>query len=358
MELPILPGQTWRMTLFWGLMLLCVILTLACIFLAIREVGQPSGGFAFNSWGQVMKANETDFVFFDSILAVADRQVQSHDRPGTVLREVIRQTPQGTPLTYRIQRGQTVYEVRVPVQVTTRKRLAIEFGLPLLVALGQLGMGALVFLLRPNTKRSWVFLGFCVVWFCLFVTIYDFQSTYAFPQLFLFSWFLSSAVLLHLAFVFPEERPCIRQHPRRQYLLYLPSLFLWGFNQICNTILRYNLFDIGSIVRRTLTYSVLTGTVISAYLVFVWVFNDLLHDTAVSQSRTLFEGATGTRWTFTATGPVTNLAARIGAFATGGTIYVGETTAQRLSDVFELRDLGPQLFKNVREPVTVYEVLG
>ena len=45
-----------------------------------------------------MKANETDFVFFDSILAVADRQVQSHDRPGPVLREVIRQTPQGTPL--------------------------------------------------------------------------------------------------------------------------------------------------------------------------------------------------------------------------------------------------------------------
>jgi hypothetical protein len=31
--------------------------------------------------------------------------------------------------------------------------------------------------------------------------------------------------------------------------------------------------------------------------------------------------------------------------------------AQRLEDIFELHDLGPQLFKNVREPVTVYEVL-
>jgi hypothetical protein len=111
MELPILPKQTWGMTLFWGAMLLCVILTLACIFLAIREVGQLWKGFAFNLWGQMMKANETDFVFFDSILAVADRQVQSHDRPSPVLREVIRQTPQGTPLTYRIQRGQTVHEV-------------------------------------------------------------------------------------------------------------------------------------------------------------------------------------------------------------------------------------------------------
>ena len=73
---------------------------------------------------------------------------------------------------------------------------------------------------------------------------------------------------------------------------------------------------------------------------------------------TKFEGAMGTRWTFTASGPVTNLAARIGAFATGGTIYVGEATALRLEEAFELRDLGPQLFKNVREPVAVYEVLG
>jgi class 3 adenylate cyclase len=73
---------------------------------------------------------------------------------------------------------------------------------------------------------------------------------------------------------------------------------------------------------------------------------------------TKFEGATGTRWTFTATGPMTNLAARIAAFATGGTIYVGEGTAQRLAEAFELRDLGPQLFKNLREPVIVYEVLG
>jgi hypothetical protein len=76
------------------------------------------------------------------------------------------------------------------------------------------------------------------------------------------------------------------------------------------------------------------------------------------QDVTVFEGAAGTRWTFTASGPVTNLAARIGAFATGGAIYIGEATAQRLSEAFELRDLGAQVFKNVREPVVVYEVLG
>jgi class 3 adenylate cyclase len=70
------------------------------------------------------------------------------------------------------------------------------------------------------------------------------------------------------------------------------------------------------------------------------------------------EGATGTRWTFTATGSITNQAARIGAFASGGAIYVGETTAERVDEEFELRALGEQVFKNMRDPVTVYEVLG
>jgi class 3 adenylate cyclase len=37
---------------------------------------------------------------------------------------------------------------------------------------------------------------------------------------------------------------------------------------------------------------------------------------------------------------------------------VGEATAQRLDDAFALCALGPQAFKNVREPVVVYEVLG
>ena len=46
------------------------------------------------------------------------------------------------------------------------------------------------------------------------------------------------------------------------------------------------------------------------------------------------------------------------ALANGGAIYVGEATAQRLDDAFALCALEPQAFKNVREPVVVYEVLG
>ncbi|MCF8033396.1 MAG: HAMP domain-containing protein [Desulfarculaceae bacterium] len=71
-----------------------------------------------------------------------------------------------------------------------------------------------------------------------------------------------------------------------------------------------------------------------------------------------FEGLAGTRWTFTASGPVTNTAARIGALATQGEIYLGPETAKRVEDRFELKAIGPQTLKNVAQPVEVFAVQG
>src|SRR5207249_968390 len=63
---------------------------------------------------------------------------------------------------------------------------------------------------------------------------FDFSSTYVFPPLFLFCWFATSALFLHLALVFPEERQIITRHPRLQSLLYLPSFGLWTTYELCH----------------------------------------------------------------------------------------------------------------------------
>jgi DNA-binding response OmpR family regulator len=73
---------------------------------------------------------------------------------------------------------------------------------------------------------------------------------------------------------------------------------------------------------------------------------------------TRFEGLRGTRWTFTASGSVTNLAARLAAAAAPGQVLVGPETVRRLRDRYRLERLGPQHLKNILEDVEVHRVLG
>ena len=70
-----------------------------------------------------------------------------------------------------------------------------------------------------------------------------------------------------------------------------------------------------------------------------------------SVGMTKFLGASGTRMTFTASGPVTNLAARIASAAASGDILVGPETAARIKDEIDLFDRGVMKFKNVTEEV-------
>jgi class 3 adenylate cyclase len=71
---------------------------------------------------------------------------------------------------------------------------------------------------------------------------------------------------------------------------------------------------------------------------------------------TKIEGAAGTRWTYTASGTTTNLAARLAALGEGGHVVVSEETLRRLDSGFAAEDMGFQALKNVAEPVRVYRV--
>jgi class 3 adenylate cyclase/HAMP domain-containing protein len=72
---------------------------------------------------------------------------------------------------------------------------------------------------------------------------------------------------------------------------------------------------------------------------------------------TKLTGAASERWTFTATGPTTNIAARFAGAAEGGDIVVGQVTADRIAVLFVLEALGERTFKNVSQPLAVYRVI-
>ena len=73
---------------------------------------------------------------------------------------------------------------------------------------------------------------------------------------------------------------------------------------------------------------------------------------------TKLEGARSARWTYTASGMVTNIAARLAALGEAGTVLVGPETAQRITGLFAVRQLGMQQLKNITEAVMVYQILG
>jgi class 3 adenylate cyclase len=68
-------------------------------------------------------------------------------------------------------------------------------------------------------------------------------------------------------------------------------------------------------------------------------------------------GAASQRWTFTATGPTTNIAARFAGAAEGGDIVVGQMTADRIAGLFVLESLGERPFKNVSQPLAIYRLI-
>ncbi|HET7875286.1 MAG TPA: adenylate/guanylate cyclase domain-containing protein [Methylomirabilota bacterium] len=73
---------------------------------------------------------------------------------------------------------------------------------------------------------------------------------------------------------------------------------------------------------------------------------------------TKIEGQAGTRWTYTASGLTTNIAARLAAQAEGGEVVLSESTAARLGGTFPLEHLGVRELKNVEQPVRLYRLRG
>jgi len=72
---------------------------------------------------------------------------------------------------------------------------------------------------------------------------------------------------------------------------------------------------------------------------------------------TKIEGRAGTRWTYTASGLTTNVAARLAAAAQGGEIVVSHSTFARLGSAIPADDLGERELKNVDHPVRLFPML-
>jgi class 3 adenylate cyclase len=76
-----------------------------------------------------------------------------------------------------------------------------------------------------------------------------------------------------------------------------------------------------------------------------------------SVGSTRFKGIAGDRWTFTASGAVTNIAARVCSIARDGQILITALTADHIKNELKLGDPQEQILKNVSKAIQVREVL-
>ena len=72
---------------------------------------------------------------------------------------------------------------------------------------------------------------------------------------------------------------------------------------------------------------------------------------------TRFTGSLDTRMTYTASGSVTNIAARLSDYAKGGDILIGEETHKRIKDFWPVYSLGPVVLKGLKNSLEVFSLL-
>ena len=71
---------------------------------------------------------------------------------------------------------------------------------------------------------------------------------------------------------------------------------------------------------------------------------------------TKMKSLTGEHWTYTASGLVTVLAARVGALSSESRLYIGPETYQCVMKYCECQFMGVREVKNVKEPIEIYWV--
>lgn len=72
---------------------------------------------------------------------------------------------------------------------------------------------------------------------------------------------------------------------------------------------------------------------------------------------TRFRGSLDTRMTYTASGPVTNIAARLADYAEAGDILIGESTRKLIEGMWPVYDRGQAVLKGMDAPMRIYSLL-
>lgn len=154
------------------------------------------------------------------------------------LRALSEEASKGTPITFRMRRGGRLVDVTIPLESPLRSRfIVVRTLVAFVVAAIYIAVAVIVFRKRPDDRRVIVFYAFALVSSLAILSkaatffengggrgiepAFGFSAATVLPALFSL---LYAPLILHLALIFPRERPIVERHPTLIRWIYAGTL--------------------------------------------------------------------------------------------------------------------------------------
>ncbi len=215
--------------IFYGVTCLMGVVSVICFISALSWLNKPFAGFLMYDPPYVDSLGIRDWPgkmaglkYLDCILSIDGQDVLQ----GQDLVRTVREMVPGTPVRYRVESKKEIREVTVPVTIFGLWDFLLVFLITYSCGVLLYALGVIAYLLKPNIRSSWVFLGLCLSLGTYVVSAYEIESTYYLVRLHYCCLSFFPATFLHLGLIFPDRKRVLGRFPALEYLVYLPAVIL------------------------------------------------------------------------------------------------------------------------------------
>lgn len=230
-----MPLQTPKFA-FYGLTALLVAVSIACLVSAFQWINKPFAGFLVYGEPYVGTFSRRDWPGPQAGLRAMDRIVQVDGHPiakGEDVVNAVKGKAAGTPNNFLIKTKGELRTITLPTAVFTLGDFFFIFFITSLGGILLFSLGFVVYFLKPNTTTSWVFFLLCLSLAIYMITGFDILSSYKLWNLHLLALSFFPAFFFHLGLIFPERKGLLARFPRLEQVIYLPSVLLAFWFQVC-----------------------------------------------------------------------------------------------------------------------------
>jgi class 3 adenylate cyclase len=218
--------QRLRRVIFLFLILIVLLIALIGLINALKWIDKPFAGFLLNQRMVVAVEGEQHWTgikaglkYPDKILKVNGEEISST----SALEGIIGGVRIGDPIRYIIERNGRRFEVVIPTMRFSIMDFLMIYGIYAFQGILYLLIGIIVFILKPDTGVSWIFLSVCLLQGIASFLQFDTASTHAgLVRVIFFCDAFLPAFGIHLSFLFPEKLYLV---DRRPYLIMMPYIF-------------------------------------------------------------------------------------------------------------------------------------